>query len=84
MCNNNCEDKKIENEPLEFFLDGTIDETDDDVVMVPREEYDELIAEATILRVVEKLISKIRICDARLDAVRDVLELGQADEEDAE
>jgi len=76
MCNNNCDGKKIENEPLEFFLDGTIDATDDDVVTVPREEYDELIAESTILRVVEKLIDHINIADVRLDAVRTVLALG--------
>ena len=84
MCNNNCDVKKIETEPLEFFLDGTIDETDDDMVMVPREEYNELIAEATILRVVEKLMGNVNICDARLDAIRSVLELGHDDEDDDE
>ena len=76
MCNNNCDGKKIENEPLEFFLDGTIDEIDDDVVTIPREEYDELIAESTILRVVESLFDNINIADVRLDAVRTVLALG--------
>lgn len=76
MCNNNCDGKKIVNEPLEFFLDGTIDEIDDDVVTIPREEYDELIAESTILRVVESLFDNINIADVRLDAVRTVLALG--------
>ena len=54
MCNNdNCEKKT---EDLKFFLDGYIDEAADDTVTIPREEYDELIAESTILRVVEKMV----------------------------
>ena len=56
MCNENCENKNLTVEDLKFFLDGYIDETTDDVVVVPREEYDELVAEAAILRVVEKIL----------------------------
>ena len=48
-----CE-KKIED--LNFFLDGCIDETADGVVVVPREEYNKLVADSTILRVVEKMV----------------------------
>ena len=54
MCNkDNCE-KKIED--LKFFLDGYIDDTTDDVVVVPRSEYDKLIANSTILKVVGRMI----------------------------
>jgi len=43
-------------EPLHFFLDGTID--DEDVVTVSRDEYSEMVAECTILHVVETLVKK--------------------------
>ena len=42
MCNNDKCEKKAED--LSFFLDGYLDKTDDDVVTVPRSEYDKLIA----------------------------------------
>lgn len=58
MCNKDkCESKKDINEDLDFFLDGYIDETDDDVVMVPRSEYDKLIANSTLLKVMERMIN---------------------------
>lgn len=76
MCNNNCE-KKIRNEDLEVFVDGYIDNTTDDVVMVPREEYDELIAESTILRVIEKLAASFSYDSDRVKAIRAVLEIGK-------
>ena len=60
MCNNeNCEKKVKEalgEEDLRFFLDGHIDEYEADVVTVPRKEYDDLIADSTILRVVERMV----------------------------
>lgn len=55
MCNNDKCEKKTED--MSFFLDGYIDETDDDVVVVPRSEYDKLIANSTILKVVERMIN---------------------------
>ena len=100
MCNNdNCE-KKIKDalgeEELKFFLDGHIDEYEADVVTIPREEYDELIAESTILRVIEKLAESFDYDGDRVKAIRAVLEIGKPesvpdspiaygpDEEDAE
>ena len=60
MCNNDkCENnikEALDDKVLKFFLDGYIDDTEDDVVVVPRSEYDKLIAESTVLRVVKKLI----------------------------
>lgn len=55
MCNNDKCEKKAED--LSFFLDGYIDETDDDMVVVPRSEYDKLIADSTLLKVAERMIN---------------------------
>ena len=54
MCNNDKCEKKTED--MSFFLDGYIDETDDDMVVVPRSEYDKLIANSTLMKVVERVI----------------------------
>ena len=79
MCNNNC-DKGIleEREPISVCVDGHLEETTDDVVVVPRGTYDELIAESTILRVVEKMIDSDSFTydSDRLTAIRIVLEIG--------
>ena len=85
MCNNDSCEKKIKDalgeEELKFFLDGYIDEADDDVVVVPREEYDELIAESTILRVIEKLAASFDYDGDRVKAIRAVLEIGKPEPE---
>lgn len=77
MCNNN--EKMAED--MKVTLD--VDTYTDDMVMISRAEYSEMVAECTILRVVEKLArdSKAYSGDV-LDTIRAVLELG--DEEDAE
>ncbi len=85
MCNNdNCE-KKVKDamgeEELKFFLNGCIDETEDDLVTIPREEYDELIAESTILRVIEKLVDSFDYDGDRVKAIRAVLEIGKPEPE---
>ena len=92
MCNNdNCEKKvkeAIDKEDLNFFLDGYIDNAADSVVTVPREEYEELIAESTILRVVEKLVETGKYSGDTLETIRTVLMIGNAvpkpEKEDAE
>lgn len=52
MCNNDKCEKKTED--MSFFLDGYID---DDTVAIPREEYDKLIADSTLLKVAERMIN---------------------------
>lgn len=52
------------------------------MVMISRAEYSEMVAEFTILRVVEKLAGSEAYSGDVLDTIRAVLELG--DEEDAE
>ena len=97
MCNNdNCEKKvkkALDEKDLRFFLDGYIDEADDDVVAVPREEYDELIAESTILRIVEKMVESDAFGSYSLGTyLKEILSIGKPeskpdpapDEEDAE
>ncbi len=54
MCNiDKCEKKT---EDMSIFLGGYIDEIKDDVVVVPREEYDKLIVNSTIVKIVERMI----------------------------
>ena len=61
MCNNDKRENNIkealDEQALKFFLDGYIDETDDDVVVVPRSEYDKLVANSTLMKVVERMIT---------------------------
>ncbi len=61
MCNNDkCENnikEALDEQALKFFLDGYIDETDDDVVVVPRSEYNKLVANSTLMKVVERMIN---------------------------
>lgn len=76
MCNNN--EKMAED--MKVTLD--VDTYTDDMVMIPRAEYIEMVAECTILRVVEKLARSEAYSGDVLDTIRAVLELG--DEEDAE
>lgn len=86
MCNNDkCENnikEALDEQALKFFLDGYIDETDDDVVVVPREEYDELIAESTILRVVERIVGADSIPSYnKADILKEILDLGKPESE---
>jgi len=55
-CENNIKEA-LDEQALKFFLDGYIDETDDDVVVVPRSEYDKLVANSTLMKVVERMIN---------------------------
>lgn len=86
MCNNDkCENnikEALNEKELNFFLDGYIDETDDDVVVVPREDYDELIAESTVLRVVERIVSSDSIPSYnKADILKEILDLGKPESE---
>lgn len=81
MCNENCENKNLTVEDLKFFLDGYIDETTDDVVVVPREEYDELVAEAAILRVVEKILESDDYSGDIVKTLRSIVEIGKPEHE---
>ena len=82
MCNkDNCECKKDINEDLDFFLEGCIDEAADATITIPREEYDELISESTILRVIEKMLDTFKYNDDKLVAIRAVLEIGKPEPE---
>ena len=86
MCNNDkCENnikEALNEKELNFFLDGYIDETDDDVVVVPREEYDELIAGSTILRVVERIVGADSIPSYnKADILKEILDLGKPESE---
>ena len=75
MCNKeNCEKKFLEN--LEFFLDGHIDECADGLVTMTRDEYAELIAEKTMLRMVERVIESDRIASYyTIDVISEILGL---------
>lgn len=55
-CNENCINDESEQEPMKAILGGIIDEYEEDAVTIPRDEYSEMVAECTVLRVIEKLI----------------------------
>jgi hypothetical protein len=56
MCNENCENKKLIFDDLKLYPCESIGDIRYDMVMVTREEYDMLIANTTILKVVERVI----------------------------
>ena len=78
MCNNDKCEKNAKD--LSFFLDGYIDKTDDDVVVVPRSEYSELIAEQTILRSVERIVMSDIPSYHVLDVIKELLALNNIEE----
>lgn len=74
MCNECFEDKN----PMRLIADVDFEE---DTVAVPRDEYAELIAESTILRVVERMVESDKISAYYLrDALMDVLSLRNIEE----
>ena len=54
-----------------------------DVVTIPRAEYSEMVAESTILHVVERIVGGSCDTYSKLDMLRDVLEI-RGDEKDGE
>ena len=97
MCNNDkCENnikEALDDKVLKFFLDGYIDETDDDVVVVPRSEYDKLIANSTLMKVVERMINSNEFSNYSIGTyLKEILAINKPenpsapspDEEDAE
>ena len=48
--------KRVVDDLKEFFLDGFISESADDVVTIPREEYDQLIGNTAVLRIVRRVL----------------------------
>lgn len=80
MCNNDKCEKKAED--LSFFLDGYIDETGDDVVVVPRSEYDKLIADSTLLKVAERMINSKAFSTYSIgEYLKDILTINKPDPE---
>lgn len=81
--NENINEKNIQTEePLRFFLDGSIDETIEDVVTLPRDEYDEMVSEVTILRVIETLVRKHADSYHLLDFLRTIIDMGEYPDQD--
>ena len=97
MCNNDKRENNIkealDEQALKFFLDGYIDETDDDVVVVPRSEYDKLVANSTLMKVVERMINSAESSNYSIGTyLKEILAVNKpenpsatdTDEEDAE
>lgn len=51
-------------------------------VTIPRDEFEELIAESTILRVVEQLVEHSRYASDTLENLRVVLDIGEHEEDE--
>ena len=80
MCNNDKCEKKAED--LSFFLDGYLDKTDDDVVTVPRSEYDKLIANTIMLKVMERVINSDVFSSYSIGAyLKEILAINKPDPE---